>query len=107
MAQCRIERGHDRAAAVRQAQADGVDLMFNRPRQQRFVGGAGQRAGDDVDLIGRRDPQPVLFHHRQSELLHQFVHHAAAAVHDHQRTLMLLAVAVQRGKQTLQRFFTV
>ena len=80
--------------------------MFNRPRQQRFVGGAGQRAGDDVDLIGRRDPQAVLFT-TGKELLHQLVHHAAAAVHDHQRALMLLPVAVQRGKQTLQRFFTV
>ncbi len=90
MAQCRIERGHDRAVAIRQAEANGGDLVFLRPRQQRFVGGTGQRAGDDVDLIGRRHAQAVLFHHRQGELLHQLIHHAAAAVHDHQRALMLL-----------------
>ncbi|MNN67459.1 hypothetical protein D3C81_1830930 [compost metagenome] len=107
MAKRRIERGDGDAAAVRQAQAYGINLVFDRPCQQSFVGRTGQCAGDNVDLIGRGDPQPIFLHHRQGKLLHQFVHHATAAVDDNQWALMLLAVAVQRGKQTLQRFFTV
>ena len=81
--------------------------MFFRPRQQRLVGGTRQRAGDDVDLLSRRNAQAIFLLHRQVELLHQLIHHAAAAVDDNQRTLVRFTVVNQRGKQALQRFFAI
>ena len=81
--------------------------MFLRPRQQRFVGGPRQRSGNDVNLIGRRNAQAIFLFHRQVKLFHQLIHHAAAAVDNHQRALMRFAIVHQRGKQTLQRFFAI
>ncbi|MNH28906.1 hypothetical protein D3C79_891070 [compost metagenome] len=107
VAQRRIQRGDSHAAAVRQAQANRVNLVLDGPRLQGFVGGAGQRAGNNVNLIGRGHTQAIFLHHRQGKLFHQFIDQATAAVNDHQRALMLLTVAVQCGKQTLQRLFTV
>ena len=81
--------------------------MFFRPCQQRFVGGSRQRAGNDVNLIGRRNPQAIFLFHRQIKLLHQLIHHAAAAMDDNQRALVRFTVVNQRGKQALQRLFAI
>ncbi len=81
--------------------------MFNRPRQQRFVGGAGQRAGDDVDLIGRDPPRPLLTTTGKESCFISSSTTQPPPCTITSEALMLLPVAVQRGKQTLQRFFTV
>ena len=81
--------------------------MLFRPCQQRFIGSSRQRAGNDVNLIGRRYAQAIFLFHRQIKLFHQLIHHAAAAVDDNQRTLVCFAVVHQRSKQTLQRFFAI
>lgn len=62
-------------------------MVFLRPRQQRFVRRSRQRAGNDVNLVRRRHAQAIFLFHRQVEPFHQLIHHAAAAVHNHQRTL--------------------
>ena len=88
MAELFVELGHFYAIAIAQIEADGRDVVFLRPRQQRFVRRTRQRTGNDVNLVSRRDAQAVLLFHRQVEPFHQLVHHAAAAVHNHQRTLV-------------------
>ncbi|CSP54990.1 Uncharacterised protein [Shigella sonnei] len=62
--------------------------MFLRPCQQGFICRSRQCSGDNVYLISRRHPQAVFLFHRQIQPFHQLIHHATAAVHNHQRTLM-------------------
>ena len=82
-------------------------MVFLRPCQQRLIRGSRQRTGNNVDLIRRRHPQTVFLVHRQVELLHQLIHHTAAAVNNNQRAMMRFTIIDQRGKQTLQRLFAV
>ena len=95
------------AIAIAEEQADRGQTMLFRPRQQRLVGGSRQRAGNDVNLIGRRHTQTIFLLHRQIKLLHQLIHHAATAMDDDQRALVRFTVVNQRGKQALQRFFAI
>ena len=83
-----VELGHFYAVAIAQIEANGGNVVFLRPGQQGFVRRTRQRTGDNVNLIRRRHAQAVLLDHRQVEPFHQLIHHAAAAVHNHQRTLV-------------------
>ena len=83
-----IELGHFYAVTVAQIEANGGNVVFLRPGQQSLIRRTCQRTGDDVNLVGRRHAQAVFLFHRQVEPFHQLIHYAAAAVHNHQRTLV-------------------
>ncbi len=70
MPQLFVKLGHFYAVAIAEIKAHGGDMVFLRPSQQRFVGSARQRAGNDVDLVGRRDTQAILLFHRQVKAFH-------------------------------------
>ncbi|SUG80308.1 Uncharacterised protein [Salmonella enterica subsp. enterica] len=82
-------------------------MVFLRPGQQSFVSGSRQRAGNDANLIGRRHAQAVFLFHGQIQPFHQLIHHATAAMNNHQRTLMGLTIVDQRGKKTFQSLFAI
>ncbi|AEW75839.1 hypothetical protein EcWSU1_04412 [Enterobacter ludwigii] len=83
-----VELGHFYAVTIAQTQTDRGDMVFLRPRQQRFVRRPRQGTGNNINLVSRRDAQAIFLFHRQVEPFHQLINHAAAAVHNHQRTLV-------------------
>ena len=102
-AERRVELGHLAQTAVRQTEPHRRDVGGDGLGHHHLVGGPGQRASDEGDLLERGHPQTVLLGGGEPQPLEQVIHQAAAAMHQHQGSVLLVEKGLEGGKQGGQR----